>query len=117
MEHVREHEVTSRIKVSEAEIDALVEARQAASGAASEMDIAQILVTVPEGASAAVVEEKRQRALHALRRVRGGGEDFATVSRELSEDANHDAGGDIGMRPANRLPDLFVTAVRSFEGG
>ena len=116
VERVREHEVTSRIKVTDAEVDALVDARQAAGGAASEMDIAQILVTVPDGANLAVVEERRQRALTALRRVRGG-EDFAVVSREISEDANHAEGGDIGMRPANRLPDLFVTAVRPLKAG
>jgi peptidyl-prolyl cis-trans isomerase SurA len=116
VERVREHEVTNLIKVTDAEIDALVEARQAVSGAASEMEIAQILVTVPEGASPAIVEERRQRALGAMRRVRGG-EDFAAVSREMSEDANHATGGDMGMRPASRLPDLFVTAVRPLKAG
>ena len=116
VERVREHEVTSMIKVTDAEIDALVEARQAASGAASDMDIAQILVAVPEGASLVVVEAKRQRALAALRRVRGG-EDFAAVSREISEDANHAIGGDMGMRPASRLPDLFVAAVKPLKAG
>ena len=116
VERVREHEVTNLIKVTDAEIDAMVEARQAVSGAASEMDIAQILVTVPDGASAATVEERRQRALGAMRRVRGG-EDFGAVSREMSEDANHAVGGDMGMRPASRLPDLFVAAVRPLKAG
>jgi len=81
-----------------------------------EFDVAQILVTIPEGASIAVASERRQRALAALARVRGG-EDFAAVARELSEDANRAQGGKIGLRAADRLPDLFVKAVQSLKPG
>ncbi len=116
VERVREHEVTARIKVSDAEIDALVDARQASSGAATELDVAQILIIVPDGADAGVVAAKRQRALEAMRRVRGG-EDFAVVARDMSEDSNRAGGGEIGMRPASRLPDLFVSAVRFLKSG
>ena len=116
VERVREHEVTARIKVSDAEIDALVDARQASSGAATELDVAQILIIVPDGADAGVVAAKRQRALEAMRRVRGG-EDFAVVARDMSEDSNRAGGGEIGMRPASRLPDLFVSAVRFLKPG
>ncbi len=55
-------------------------------------------------------------ALAALRRVRGG-EDFATVAREMSQDGNRAAGGEIGMRPTDRLPDVFVKAVRPLKSG
>ena len=117
VERVREHEVTSRIKVTDAEVDALVDARQAGRwrriGNGHRADPRHRAGRRP---TLSVVEERRQRALTALRRVRGG-EDFAVVSREISEDANHAEGGDIGMRPANRLPDLFVTAVRPLKAG
>ena len=46
-----------------------------------------------------------------------GGEDFATVAREVSEDGNRAKGGEIGMRPADRLPDLFVKAVQPLKPG
>jgi peptidyl-prolyl cis-trans isomerase SurA len=78
---------------------------QAATGA--QLNMAQILVTVPEGAAADVVAQRQARAEQALARVRAG-EDFSKVARELSEDANREAGGELGMRPADRLPDLFV---------
>ena len=115
VERVREREVASRIKVSDVDIDALIEQRR--SGVSSgQFNIAQILVTVPEGASLAVAAERRDRALAALRRVRGG-EDFAAVARETSEDGNKAQGGEIGMRPADRLPDLFVKAVQPLKSG
>jgi peptidyl-prolyl cis-trans isomerase SurA len=116
VERVREHEVASRIQISDAEIDALIEQRRAASGGNAQYDIAQILVSVPDGASISVVTERRERALAALRRVRAG-EDFAVVAREISEDGNRAKGGEIGMRPADRLPDVFVKTVHLLKPG
>ncbi|NUZ04512.1 peptidylprolyl isomerase [Piscinibacter koreensis] len=116
VERMREREVVSRIKVTDAEIDAVLAARRAASGASGEVNIAQILVTVPEGASDAVIAERRARAEAALARVKGG-EDFAAVARDISEDANRANGGEIGLRPTDRLPDVFVQTVQPLAPG
>ncbi|MFO1326174.1 MAG: peptidylprolyl isomerase [Rubrivivax sp.] len=116
VERIREREVYQRIRISDLEIDRLVDQQRAAAQADAELNIAQILVTVPEGANAAEREARRQRAERALARVRGG-EDFATVARELSEDGNKAKGGEIGLRPASRLPDLFVDAARPLSAG
>ncbi|MEP6739056.1 MAG: peptidylprolyl isomerase [Caldimonas sp.] len=116
VERVREREVVSRIKISDAEVDALIEQRRTLGGASAELNIAQILVIVPEGASEAVVAGRRERALGALRRVRGG-EPFAIVAKELSEDGNRAQGGEIGLRPTDRLPDLFIKTVQGLKAG
>ena len=116
VERLREREVVSRIKISDAEIDDLIDKRRAAAGQSAQIDVAQILITVPEGAAADVVAERRARAEAALARVRRG-EDFATVAREVSEDGNRAQGGEIGLRPKDRLPDLFVRAVQPLKPG
>jgi len=116
VERVREREVQARIRITDAEIDRFVEQQRGVAAAASELNLAQILVTVPEGASEAVVAERRARIDAALARVRGGA-DFAAVAREVSEDGNRVNGGVIGLRPASRLPDLFVEAVRGMAAG
>ena len=116
VERVREREVNQRIRITDAEVDALIEERRAASGKTAQLNVAQILVTVPEGASAEVVAQRRARAEAALARVNGG-EDFSAVAREISEDGNKAQGGVIGMRPADRLPDLFVENVRATKVG
>lgn len=116
VERLREREVVNRIRISDADIDDLIEKRRAAAGSGAELNIAQILVPVPDGASDAVVEERRARAAAALARIRGG-EDFATVAREVSEDGNRAQGGEIGLRPADRLPDIFVKMVQPLKPG
>jgi peptidyl-prolyl cis-trans isomerase SurA len=116
VERVREREVGSRIRISDAEIDELIDKRRKAAGLTAEINVAQILVTIPEGASDAVVPERRARAEAAARRVRNG-EDFAAVAREISEDSNRAQGGEIGSRPSDRLPEIFVRAVERLQPG
>ena len=116
VERVREREVVGRIRVTDAEVDAFLDKRRAESGNATEYNIAQILVSVREGADAAEVAQRRARADAAMARVRNG-EAFEAVARELSEDPNRQQGGTLGMRPADRLPDVFVEAVRGLKVG
>lgn len=115
-ERVREREVQGRIKVTDAEIDAWLDKKRAALEQGGQINLAQVLVSVPEGAPESVVAERRARAQAALARIQGG-EDFAKVAREVSEDSNKARGGEIGMRPADRLPDVFVAAVKDLKSG
>ena len=66
---------------------------------------------MPDGAERRGDGAVAPRAELALARVRAG-EAFETVARELSEDGNRAKGGEIGLRPAERPPDLFVETVR-----
>ncbi len=115
MERVREREVNARIKVSNEEIDLTLERRAAAAGG-MQLNIAQILVPVPESASPAELSQREGRAAAALVRVKAG-EPFDAVAREVSEDGNRAQGGLIGMRPADRLPDVFVDFVKALKPG
>lgn len=115
-ERVREREVLGRIRINDAEIDAFLEQRREATRGADQFNIAQILIKVAEDADEATMTQRRSLAEAALRRVRGS-EAFDVVAREISEDANRAEGGLLGMRAADRLPDLFVDAVRSLQPG
>ena len=116
IERVREREVAQRIRITDSEVDEFIDKQRGAAGAAVQYNIGQILVTVPENASEAVVAERQARAESALARVRGG-EAFAAVVKEVSEDANKDSGGEIGLKPAERLPDVFLALVRPLANG
>lgn len=114
---LREREVDSRVKVSEQEIDQFFRDRQAQAGAEPErIQLAQILVAVPESATADQVRALQAKAQRALDRVRAG-EAFDGVAAEVSDAADRAAGGDLGLRPVDRLPSLFVDAVRDLKDG
>jgi peptidyl-prolyl cis-trans isomerase SurA len=116
IERVREREVQSRIRITDGEIDNFLAKQRTGSAGEVEYNIAQILVTVREGAAEAEVATRRARAESALLRVRGG-EAFDAVARQISEDANKEKGGEIGLKPADRLPDVFLEVVRSLKSG
>jgi peptidyl-prolyl cis-trans isomerase SurA len=117
VERVREREVAQRIRITDSEIDALID-KQRGGGSAGEVqyNIAQVLIKLPDGANEATVAERRARAESALVRIRGG-EDFAAVARQVSEDDNKERGGEIGLRPADKLPDIFLETVRPLQAG
>ena len=114
VERVREREVQARTRVTDAEVDAYIEKQRSAQQ--TEYNIAQILITVAEGASEAALAERRAIAERAQARVRAG-EAFDAVARELSQDGNRERGGEIGMKTAGRLPEVFVEQVRGLKDG
>lgn len=116
VERVREREVVARIRVTDADIDRVLDERRSTSASADQINLAQILVTVPEGAAADVLAERQQRIEQAATRLQAG-ESFSQVARDLSEDGNRAAGGEMGMRPVERFPDLFIEAVKALAVG
>ena len=116
IERLREREVYQRIRISDEELDKYLEQQRLSANTDAETNIAQILVTVPEGADPATLAARQAVAEAALARVRGG-ETFDKVAAEVSEDANRAKGGEIGLRPASRLPDVFVAATQALKAG
>ena len=116
VERAREREMQIRIRISDADVDALLEKKRQQAGGQPEYNVAQILVAVPDGASDAVVSERQARAEAALARLKAG-ESFGAVAREVSEDANKATGGSMGLRPLDRLPDVFADRVRDLKAG
>ena len=91
LERVREREVNARIRVSDADIDKLLDDHRAKASGETQLNLAQILVTVPENATAELLAQRQARVEQAQARVRGG-EDFTKVARDVSEDGNREAG-------------------------
>lgn len=115
-ERVRDAEVMRRIRVTDGEIDKFLEDKRAGAAARAPINLAQILIPFGDGASDEQKAARRAEAEAALKRVQAG-EDFASVARELSQDSNRRNGGEIGLRPADKLPELFVQAVSGVKSG
>ncbi len=117
LQRVREREVDSRVRVSDADIDDFIREQQANNDISSlELNLSHVLVTVPENASEALVAERQARAQRVAERARAG-EDFATLAREFSDAPERVNGGQFGWRAATRLPDLFVNSTRALAPG
>ena len=117
LSRVREREVGQRVRVSELDIDQyLMEQQHKNNGALAEVNIAHILLALPEQASAAQVATVQAQADQIMARVRSG-EDFSALARTVSKAQDAAAGGLFGMRPVDRYPQLFIDAVRGLKPG
>ncbi len=117
LQRLREREVDGRVRVSEADIDAYVREKQSSTSAVdTELNLAQLLIRVPEGASAAEEQTLRQKAEQLLQRARAG-EPFADLAKTASEGSERNNGGEMGQRNAERYPTLFWNAVASLKTG
>lgn len=114
---IRERDVESRVRVTDQDIDAYL--RDEAQGTAADttqINLAQILIEVPEHANDTQVAEREARAREVLARVKSG-TDFAALAREYSDAPEGRNGGALGLRPLDRYPALFVNATRSTPVG
>ncbi len=115
LQRLRDRELGNRVRVSEADVDQFLREQQADAGPAA-LRLAQVLVAVPETASAEQAQQLQAKAADVLRRARAG-EDFAQLARQLSDAPEGKEGGVLGERTADRWPELFVDAVRGLPDG
>ncbi len=117
-QRLREREVDAKVKVSDLDVDAyLLEQQKGQDVTAMAINLGHVLVLVPENASPAQVAERQARAQQAVAKIRAG-EDFAAVAREYSDGAEaRNAGGLLGLRPADRYPELFVNSTLGLPVG
>jgi parvulin-like peptidyl-prolyl isomerase len=87
--------VGAKVQISDADVQSYYE-RHMKSGANVQLRVSHIFIAIPENADAAKVVEREEYAKKILARARGG-EDFAKLAREMSEDrATRAEGGDLG---------------------
>ncbi len=114
---IRERDVEQKLKISDADVDQYIREQQTSVDPAKlEINLAMLLVAVPDGTSAADTAQLQARAERALQRARGG-EDFSALVRELSDGLDRANGGVLGLRMAERYPPLFVESILNVPQG
>jgi peptidyl-prolyl cis-trans isomerase SurA len=117
MQRLREREVDNKIQVTESEVDNYLAANgDKLKTAQPELNLAQILVRIPENATAEQIEQRRKRAEEALQQIRTGG-DFSKIAAAFSDANDALTGGNLGWRRPERLPQLFLDAVAKSKEG
>ncbi len=112
---LREREVDDKIQVSDTEIDLFLQETSAQSAERAEYNLAHILVRVPEQASPERIEAARAKAEKARAEAASG--DFGAVAASYSDAPDALQGGALGWRSADRLPELFSSAVAKMGSG
>jgi peptidyl-prolyl cis-trans isomerase SurA len=115
---LREREVEPRVRINDLEVEQYLQDQKTGSINPDKVliNLAQLLVAVPEGASDTEVVALKDKAQRASARARAG-EDFATLVRELSDAKDRDNGGQLGLRTADRYPPLFLEATEALAVG
>lgn len=117
LSQLRAREIEPGLKISDSEVEAFIREQTGNVQAPQEVNLAMILVAVPEGSSASEQARLKQRADEVVQRARSG-TDFAQLALQYS-DANGGGkdGGELGLRPISAYPDLFANSTRSARVG
>jgi peptidyl-prolyl cis-trans isomerase SurA len=116
LQRLREREVGARVQISDADIDAFIKEDPAAQTEVA-LNVAHILIAVPDKATPAQVQALQTKAQGIQERA-AQGFNFTQLAKEFSSDsATRDQGGTLGMRPVSRLPELFVDVSRKLKVG
>ncbi|WP_353438591.1 peptidylprolyl isomerase [Polynucleobacter sp. UK-FUSCHL-C3] len=122
---LREREVDSQIKISDAEIDNFIveqmQRRGTDTGAArasgpEEIAVAQIFIPVEEGAGPSAQADARKKAESILKEARGDA-DFMQLGAQANKENSKIKFQDLGYRTQDRLPQIFVETVRNLGPG
>ena len=117
IQKLRERDVSGAIKVSDTEIDSFIKDQLRSEQVAElNLDLAQILIAIPEGANAARVQSALERATRIIARARAG-EDFYKLAVENSDAKDASTGGQMGLKSAERYPTLFTEATKDLKEG
>ncbi len=117
LQRVREREVESRVRISESDLDAFIREQSDSATGEIEINLAQILIAVPENATEAQVAPLAAKAQRAFERARAG-EDFAAIARDMSDvPGARSNGGEMGLRSIDRYPSLFADTTQNLRSG
>jgi len=117
LQRLRDREADARVKVSEAEIDDYIAQQQRLKPLSNlSLHLAQILLPVPSGADAQAQAAIQVQAESLAAQARAG-QDFTQLAKTHSGASDAAQGGSLGMRPVERLPELFVNAAAQARVG
>jgi len=116
LNRLREREVDSRIQISDSELENFIAAQAGVAADSEEINLAQILLRVPENSPADRIDTTRKRADELIAQLKSG-TDFARVAASFSNAPEALQGGELGWRNADRLPTLFIDAIKGLKPG
>jgi len=113
---LRQRDVIQRISVTPREVDQYLEKQKNAPEQSAEYNVSHILITVPQAATPAQMEEADARAKDIYKRA-SEGEDFAKLAIAYSNSQTALEGGALGWRKGTELPTFLTEVVAKLQPG
>jgi peptidyl-prolyl cis-trans isomerase SurA len=113
---VQQGKVMRRIRISEQELDNFLNSEEGRFLTSPDVNVGQILLTVPSSLSSAETDQVLDRA-NDLRVQAVAGTDFRQLAIANSADQSALQGGDLGWRKMAQLPGVFIEAVEKMSPG
>ncbi len=113
---IRSKKVKSRIKVSEQEIDHLLENLEKRGSTTDSYQLAHILISIPEGSVPEEIEKRRSKMAEVIAELKAG-TDFRQMAASYSDSQTAMEGGDLGWRKRSELPSAFEEIVPNMSKG
>ena len=116
LEQLRRIMVGQEIDVSDREIEQCITDLEDNVVVNSSWNLSHILVNLPDGATAAQIEETRERALNIYQQIVDGA-DFGEMAIRYSQSDTSLRGGALGWIEGQQIPSFFVDVLTGMEAG
>ena len=117
---LREREVDNRARISDTDVEQFIQNQPAGKSVASnqlDINLAMILIAVPENGSDKEVADFKIKAQEISQRAKAG-ESFKALAQAFSQALDKGAnGGEMGLRSADRYPTLFIESTQNLSKG
>ena len=112
LDELRQREVSSRISVSQSELDSYLILQREEDQKAYDYDLSHILVPLTSRSGQGEINRKQELIIDLRLRIENG-EAFETIARNFSEGQQSSNGGRLGWMKGSELPEIFVSAIRN----
>ncbi len=116
LEQLRRIMVGQEIDVSDREIEQCITDLEDNVVVNSSWNLSHILVNLPDGATAAEIEETRELALNIYQQIMDGA-DFGEMAIRYSQSDTSLRGGSLGWIEGQQIPSFFVDVLTGMEAG
>lgn len=115
---LREREVDDKIQISDGEIELYIAESEGPGAPVGDVEynIAHVLLRLPEQATPESIQAARGRAEKVIFEAKSGA-DFAKLAASYSDAPDALAGGQMGWRPHDRLPEIFAATLKEMRQG
>ena len=116
LDELRQREVSSRISVSQSELDSYLILQKEEDQKAYDYDLSHILLPLTSRSGQGEINRKQEMIINLRSRIENG-EAFESIARSFSEGQQSSNGGRLGWMKGNELPEIFVSAIRNTKIG